>query len=121
MALSHKYVETKTSAKIKIYTLTRAELLFSLCYEIPCRTLSISGQKSRVLKLSFLRLQMMVKSDLEFILKFTKPLQRYLLNKLLDQFSHSWQILLPWAAATLKGLGEFQNKMSRPSFFTKKC
>ena len=43
----------------------------------PARTHSISGLKSRVLKLA---LKMMVKSGLEFILKFTKPLQRYLLT-----------------------------------------
>ena len=42
--------------------------------------LSISGVKSRVLKLSFLILKMMVKSGLEFILKFTEPLQRYLFS-----------------------------------------
>ena len=41
----------------------------------PARTLSTSGLKSRVLKLSFLSLKMMVKSGLEFILKLTKPLQ----------------------------------------------
>ena len=58
----------------------------------------------------------MVKSDIEFfILKFTKPLQRYLLicqakSALLGSF------FLHWAAATLKGLGEFQNKNSRPLF-----
>ena len=44
------------------------------------RTHSISGLNSRVLKLTFLALKMMVKSGLEFILKFTKPLQRYLLS-----------------------------------------
>ena len=44
------------------------------------RTLSISGLKSRVLKLSFLSLKMTVKSGLEFILKLTEPLQRYLLS-----------------------------------------
>ena len=49
-------------------------------FHTPARTLSISGLKSRVLKLSFLSLQMMVKSGLEFILKLTKPLQRYLLT-----------------------------------------
>ena len=32
------------------------------------------------MKLSFLSLKMMVKSGLEFILKFTEPLQRYLLS-----------------------------------------
>ena len=46
----------------------------------PARTLSINGLKSRVLKLSFLSLQMMVESGLEFILKLTEPLQRYLLS-----------------------------------------
>ena len=45
-----------------------------------CHTHSISGLKSRVLKLTFLALMMMVKSGLEFILKFTEPLQRYLLT-----------------------------------------
>ena len=32
------------------------------------------------------------------------------------QFSLSWQIFLHWAAATLKGLVEFQNIFSRPLF-----
>ena len=36
--------------------------------------------------------------------------------KLPGQFGHSGQILLHWAAATSKGLGEFQNKKSRPLF-----
>ena len=46
----------------------------------PARTLSIGGLKSRVLKLSFLSLKIMVKSGLEFILKLAEPLQRYLLS-----------------------------------------
>ena len=46
----------------------------------PARSHVISGLKSRVLKLAFLASKMMVKSGLEFILKFTKPLQRYLLT-----------------------------------------
>ena len=49
-------------------------------YITPARTLSISRLNSRVLKLSFLTLKMMVKSGLEFILKFIEPLQRYLLR-----------------------------------------
>ena len=57
---------------------------------------------------------MMVKSGLKFILKFTEPLQ--IPAKLLGQFGHSGQIFLHWAAATQKGLGEFQNKKSRPLF-----
>ena len=38
MSLSHEHVGLKILAKIKIYTPTRAELLFSLCYEIPCKS-----------------------------------------------------------------------------------
>ena len=36
MPLSHEHVGPKILAKIKIYVLTRAELLFKVCYEIPC-------------------------------------------------------------------------------------
>ena len=36
MPLSHEHLKPKILAKIKIYILTRAELLCSLCYEIPC-------------------------------------------------------------------------------------
>ena len=36
MGLSHEHVGPNILAKIKIYVLTRAELLFPLCYEVPC-------------------------------------------------------------------------------------
>jgi hypothetical protein len=36
MALSHEHVGSKILAKIKIYILSRAELLCTLCNEIPC-------------------------------------------------------------------------------------
>ena len=36
MSLSNEHIGSKILAKIKIYILTRAELLFTLCYEIPC-------------------------------------------------------------------------------------
>ena len=39
MSLSHEHVGPKILGKIKIYVLVRAELLFPLCYEIPCRSL----------------------------------------------------------------------------------
>ena len=58
---------------------------------------------------------MTVRSGLEFyILKFTDPLHRP--ANLLGHFSLAGQIFLYWAAATLKGLGECQNKKSRPLF-----
>ena len=41
MSLSHEHVGPKILGKIKIYVLTRAELLFPLCYEIPCTILPI--------------------------------------------------------------------------------
>ena len=37
MGLTNENVGPKILAKIKIYVLTRAELLFQVCYEIPCR------------------------------------------------------------------------------------
>ena len=50
MALSHEHVRSKILAKNKIYSLTRAELLFNLCYEIPCSISNVvefsrAGQK----------------------------------------------------------------------------
>ena len=36
MPLSHEHIGSKILTRIKIYILTRAELLFNLCYEIPC-------------------------------------------------------------------------------------
>ena len=36
MPLSHEPAGSKILAEIEIYSLTRAELICSLCYEIPC-------------------------------------------------------------------------------------
>ena len=36
MGLTNEHVGPKIVANIKIYVLTRAHLLFNLCYEIPC-------------------------------------------------------------------------------------
>ena len=36
MGLSHEHVGPKILAKIQIYIITSAELLFTLCSEIPC-------------------------------------------------------------------------------------
>ena len=38
MGLTNEHVGPKIVAKIKIYVLIRAKLLFNLCYEIPCTT-----------------------------------------------------------------------------------
>ncbi len=72
-------------------------------------TLSINGLKSRVLKLPFL-----LKNDSEkwskiFYFEIHRAPSEIPAN-LPGQFSLSGQIFLHWAAATLKGLGEFQNK-----------
>ena len=42
MPLSHEHVGSKIESKIKIYILTRAELLLNLCYEIPCKYVNAS-------------------------------------------------------------------------------
>ena len=91
--------------------------------DTPARTHSISGLKSRVLKLTFLSLKMMVKSGLEFILKFTKPLQRYLLtcqanSALMGRFFGTGQQQL-WRDSV-----NFKIKKPRPLFttiLTQKC
>ena len=36
MGLTNEHVGPEILAKIKIYVLTRAELRFQVCYEIPC-------------------------------------------------------------------------------------
>ena len=38
MLLSNEHVGSKVPAKINTHMLTRAELLITLCYEIPCKT-----------------------------------------------------------------------------------
>ena len=44
MGLTNEHVGLKILAKVKTYVLTRAELLFQVCYEIPCRS---SGSLSK--------------------------------------------------------------------------
>jgi hypothetical protein len=44
--LSYEHVGSKISAKIKIYIITKAELLITLCYEIPCSRRKIIISKS---------------------------------------------------------------------------
>ena len=80
----------------------------------PARTHSISGLKSQ---LTFLALEVMLKSGMEFILKFTKPLQKYLLtcqanSALMGRFFGTGQQQLWRGSMTLKKiLGHFS-----PSF-----
>ena len=60
----------------------------------------------------------MVKSGIDF---FHFEIHRVLSEipaNLPGQFRLTGQIVLLWTAATLKGLGEFQNKKSRPLFTT---
>ena len=81
----------------------------------PARTLSISGLKSRVLKLSFLSLKMVdPKNDGKKWSRIYFEIDRApteIPAKLPGQFSHFGQIFLYWSAATLKELGEFQKKV----------
>jgi hypothetical protein len=53
---------------------------------------------------------MMVKNYLEFFYFDIHRAPSEIPAKLPGQFSHSGLIFLHWAAATLKGLDEFQNK-----------
>ena len=58
----------------------------------------------------------MVKSGLEFFYFEIHRAPSEIPANLPGQFSPSGQIFLHWAAATLKGLGEFQDKNFRPLF-----
>ena len=49
MPLTKEHVGPRILAKIKIYVLTRAELLFNLCYEIPCITGDMAHKKTQAL------------------------------------------------------------------------
>ena len=51
MGLTNEQVGLKILAKIKIYVLIRAELLFPLCYEIPCIIKTFDSQKFKSLNL----------------------------------------------------------------------
>ena len=53
MSLSHEHVGSRILAKCKMYTLARAELLFTLCYEIPCTLLGPHTAVYRMLKISY--------------------------------------------------------------------
>ena len=72
----------------------------------PARTHSISGLKSRVLKLTFFSLKMMWSRIYFEIDQAPSEIPA----NLPGQFSPNGQTFLHWAAATLKGLGQFQNK-----------
>jgi hypothetical protein len=39
MPLAYEHIGSKKPTKINTYTLTRAELLITLCYETPCKTI----------------------------------------------------------------------------------
>ena len=83
----------------------------------------ISGLKSQVLKPTFQLKNDGEKGSRIFILKFYQPLR--IPANLPGQFSLSGQIFLHWAAATLKGLVEIQNKKILDhfllSFLAQKC
>ena len=57
MGLTNEHVGPKILAKIKIYVLTRAELLITLCYEIPC-----NFQGGRRVSVKFLNAEIVLRS-----------------------------------------------------------
>ena len=75
----------------------------------PVRTLSISGLKSLSLEFIIFELRNDVKKWSRIYFEFHQA-RSEIPAKLPGQFGQSGQIFLHWAAATLKGLGQFQNK-----------
>ena len=90
--------------------------------QIPIYVLHQCGVTSLLLKLTFWLENDGEKWSRIFYSKIWAPLE--IPANLSGQFSLSGQIVLHWAVATLKGLGEFQNeKKSRPfswSFLSQK-
>ena len=104
-----KTLAVKVGKSQKVYYFTFVPILEKHNQITPARTLSVSGLKSRVLKLPF-----WLKNDGEKwyrIFYFENQRAPSEINtKLPGQFSLSWQMFLHWAAVILKGLAEFQNK-----------
>ena len=85
MSLSDEHVGPKISIKIKIYILSRAKLLCSLCHEIPC--------SRRLLKTSR-------RNEAQWGQRLYKHLFQLLLYKLKsfsqDKYNHVYFKLLTW-------------------------
>ena len=75
MRLSHEHVGLKISAEIKIYTLTRAKLLFPLCYEIPCKRRYLYIAKPFKKCLTFKRLNGFENEECDWIWEFREKEQ----------------------------------------------
>ena len=75
MSLSNEHIGSKILVKIKIYILTRAELLFTLCYEIPCSIPTFTQNRADIKYIKFEILQIM--SPLEDV-KFSNVRGLYL-------------------------------------------
>ena len=54
MPLSHEHKGSKKLEEIKIYSFTRAELLYPLCYEIPCIFATLGNKLSLISQSFFL-------------------------------------------------------------------
>ena len=115
MPLSLEHVESKIVAKIKIYILTRAELLFNLCYEIPCIFFLYScrmSKRQKKLSCRFLYFVVFLEQEKQpYWNMFWKPnMLRKTSNVLL--LSTIWQLWtltrvlltnLPWSRVTRQG------------------
>ena len=75
----------------------------------PARTLSICGLKSQSLEIIIFELENDGKKWSRIYFEIHRAPSE-IPAKLPGQFGHPGQIFLHWAAATLKGLGQFQNK-----------
>ena len=105
-----RYEILKTSSALKLCRLPYSAPLVIICDHLNfCHTVD-KWTKISSLEINIFDLKIMVKNGLEsFILKFNKPLQRYLLTRLAN-LAFLDRSFLHWAAATLKGLSEFENK-----------
>ena len=115
MSLSHEHVGSKILAKVKIYSLSRAELLCTVCNEIPCILLKFYHANScnfwGKIK-NFCRIQ-------DWSPNICRPFSKYLRKKIVDVyrmfFSEEsnliFQFILGWKNTRKKPMPETEKNL----------
>ena len=107
MPFSHEHIGSKIPAKIQIYILTRAELLITLCYEIPCTW-------ARMFKFKLLSCR---SSITRFALKKSGPFyQLRVIVNLLKVPVYTWEPLRSDCGSFSRGMGGQQKKIQISDF-----
>ena len=126
MGLTNEHVEPKILAKIKIYVLTRAELLFTLCYEIPCTLKMNKCQlvhllKKNKIKIIYLRTIQTYRQALIHILEFVCIMDNIKTDDLRIKIMYSFKICTKtwkYIIVQLENMKKFCNVFARMLLLT---